>query len=787
MLLAALHVRFFKSFNFDYLRKSDSRIVEENPWEKTPEGLYYPYVTIPLEQDITTVVGGNESGKSQLLLALRHATTGEGIRREDFCRYSNLFAVDHGMRYPDFGVTITQLSDTEKDAMRAAANLPEDHAVDECQIYYVNNSEMTAYVRTSDSWQGYTVTAPASVFELLPTYFIIDSKVPLPDAVPISFLATGVDSSKIGRTRRRRGLQTVLQNVATAENLAAVLPNIVTALAPTSPATDGDDPALELAAELLLNVAHVDRSAFQELEEALNQDKQGYADGIVEQVNHDLARSLNFAKWWSQDTNFELRLSLREFDLVFLIRDRTGTTYSFDERSGGLKYFLSYFVQYLSHHQTEDRSEILLMDEPDERLSSLGQQDMLRIFDAFAHPVDVDRQPCQVLYVTHSPFLIDKNHSERIRVLEKGSGDEGTRVVRDVARNHYEPLRSAFGGFVAETTFMGNVNLFLEGQADQILIAGVSAHLTKQGTAHIQNIDLNTITLVPAGGATQIPYLVYLARGRDVEKPAVVVLVDSDAAGNNAVKELTRKVNGRPTLIKPDYIYQVGGLTGTVTTTNPHGVIETEDLIPAAIAIQAARHFVRQRFGDSAVRKIDGLTVEGLTYRDDDPNSSLHTAVENSVGALIETGFTLDKVGFARGVLSALPAADPTDLEVLEANFRALFTELGIRQRNAARDLQKVRTDTRIRRARSNFLRDHPTRSTREEGGLLLEEVLANLDNTEDGESLSTEVRQISIKHGLADELTSDIVDFEGFRASIESLAYAHIRSSQEPDSAASE
>jgi len=138
-------------------------------------------------------------------------------------------------------------------------------------------------------------------------------------------------------------------------------------------------------------------------------------------------------------------------------------------------------------------------------------------------------------------------------------------------------------------------------------------------------------------------------------------------------------------------------------------------------------------------------------------------------------------------VLSALPAADPTDLEVLEANFRALFTELGIRQRNAARDLQKVRTDTRIRRTRSNFLRDHPTRSTREEGGLLLEEVLANLDNTEDGESLSTEVRQISIKHGLADELTSDIVDFEGFRASIESLAYAHIRSSQEPDSAASE
>ena len=32
---------------------------------------------------------------------------------------------------------------------------------------------------------------------------------------------------------------------------------------------------------------------------------------------------------------------LYEFDLVFMIRDRTGRSYGFDERSDGLKYFLS--------------------------------------------------------------------------------------------------------------------------------------------------------------------------------------------------------------------------------------------------------------------------------------------------------------------------------------------------------------------------------------------------------------------------------------------------------------
>jgi predicted ATP-binding protein involved in virulence len=70
------------------------------------------------------------------------------------------------------------------------------------------------------------------------------------------------------------------------------------------------------------------------------------------------------------------------------------------------------------------------MDEPDAHLSSEGQQDLLKIFDAFARPVD-GRKPVQVVYVTHSPFLIDKNYAERIRVLEKGVSEEGTRVVRD--------------------------------------------------------------------------------------------------------------------------------------------------------------------------------------------------------------------------------------------------------------------------------------------------------------------------------------------------------------------
>ena len=52
-------------------------------------------------------------------------------------------------------------------------------------------------------------------------------------------------------------------------------------------------------------------------------------------------------------------------------------------------YFLSYHVQLLAHQPPEEeKSEILLMDEPDAYLSNQGQQDLLKILERFARPED---------------------------------------------------------------------------------------------------------------------------------------------------------------------------------------------------------------------------------------------------------------------------------------------------------------------------------------------------------------------------------------------------------------
>jgi predicted ATP-dependent endonuclease of OLD family len=128
----------------------------------------------------------------------------------------------------------------------------------------------------------------------------------------------------------------------------------------------------------------------------------------------------------------------------------------------------------------------------------------MRIFADLVEP-QPERPAVQVVYVTHSPFLLDKNHGERIRVLEKGKNQNGTRVISSVSRNHYELLRSAFGAFVGETAFIGSVNLLVEGVTDQVLLAGAATALRRRtGIPERESLDLNRLVVVPCGSASQV-------------------------------------------------------------------------------------------------------------------------------------------------------------------------------------------------------------------------------------------------------------------------------------------
>lgn len=800
MRLHSVYARFYRSLNYDFIRASGEKY-EPDPWDATPEG-DYPFVRIKLRPGITTIVGANESGKSQVLSAVEAALTGKGFERSDFCRYSRFFGVANEIVLPEFGVVFADVSAEAVKLIENSSGHTDLHDVERVAFFRMNQTpKFRVYVRQKDTWTGPEhVEKPTVLSDLgVPVPFRIDAGVPLPDSVPIDYLVSGIKAAALGRDILRGLWDGFRQNNTWFESDQTVTTNasaISKLFQPVRQATDAEVQMYDLAADLIFKVAGVEKALLKELQEHVKK-KNGYANSIVDTINSELAKALDFPHWWTQDSQFELFVSLYEFDLVFMIRDRTGRTYGFDERSAGLKYFLSYFVQYLAHEVRADgRPEILLMDEPDQFLSASGQQDLLRVFDDFANPKDAGRDPVQVLYVTHSPFLIDKNEADRIRVLEKGEHDEGTRVVTSAAANHYEPLRSAFGSFVAETTFIGNCNLMVEGPSDQVLIAGVSRWLNKLDVASRDRLDLNHITIVPAGGTRHIPYLVYLARGRDVDKPPVVVLLDNDKAGNEAKSDLAAGGAYGDKLIDANLVLQLthGPLEG-LTTDNPLRIVGIEDIIPFNVALLAATNYCKEFVPSVDPLRLD-LTVEtvypeatgpdGKAQRNFGTLKFLEKAIADKTG--IPT-FHLDKVAFARATVDVLSGTG-ADLEAELAeddhekaanNFKILLRNIAFCQRKAERAESVQKISGRINRAKKDFIRTHNSQARREDVAALIEEIGSQLDRSPEAEDVRAEMRTWHARFDLDTDQRKHVTDFKGLLKALDGLAYKAVRAAAWP------
>lgn len=796
MQLQSIYVRFYRSLNYDFIRSSDGRY-EPDPWDPTPRG-NYPFVRIKLRPGITTVVGGNESGKTQILRAISAALTGAGYERSDFCRYSRFFGVDPTITKPEFGALFTDVNDEDVKVIQGATEHKSIAGADQVAIFRMNTTpQHRMYVRKEGKWsEGLHIKTPSALDKLnIPAPFEIDADVPLPDSVPIDFLASGAKKAGIGRDALRAILDGVKANrdwFASDSQVQAKAKEISSLFRDTRDATDDELKTYKLAHDLLTKVAGLSRALFVELQDAVRS-KNGYANSIVDTINGELAKALNFPHWWSQDSQFELFVSLYEFDLVFMIRDRTGRSYGFDERSDGLKYFLSYFVQYLAHQPRSDgRPEILLMDEPDRFLSASGQQDLLAIFDDFAAPQDPSRRPVQVVYVTHSPFLIDKNEADRIRVLEKGEYDEGTRVVKSVAANHYEPLRSAFGSFVAETTFIGNCNIMVEGPSDQVLIAGVSRWLKTRGVANRDRLDLNRVTIVPAGGTRHIPYLVYLARGRDVDKPPVVVLLDNDKDGDEARLDLAAGGAYGDKLLDPELVLQLGqGLLDGLTTESPGGVVGIEDLIPFNIALAAAERYCLEfvpaaKVSDYGLSAEDVLTSDHASSSRPEVSVGLLKCLERAIAERSGiASFHLDKVAFARATVDVLAGnargsrVSVDDIEAAVRNFGLLLSKIAAKQRVAERAETVDRISSRINRAKRDFKRTHENQARNEDVLDFIEEISGQLDLSPEAEEVRAETRRWLTRFGIAEDPRALVRDLPGLFRAMDGLAYQATRGAE--------
>jgi len=212
--------------------------------------------------------------------------------------------------------------------------------------------------------------------------------------------------------------------------------------------------------------------------------------------------------------------------LKVVVEDDLGVEIELDQRSEGFQWLVSFFVVFFAESADKHKNAILLLDEPGLSLHGLKQQEFRSTISRLA-------ESNQLIYTTHSPFLVGPDDLKRVRVVEMTDRSEGTKVRTNVTAEDPAallPLQESLGYDLAQTLFSQNRNLLLESLTDFWYVEAVSQMLRDAGI-----IDLNQrIELLPTNGAARVAYFATILHAKKLK---VAALLDSDTEGDRAMNQ----------------------------------------------------------------------------------------------------------------------------------------------------------------------------------------------------------------------------------------------------------
>ena len=212
----------------------------------------------------------------------------------------------------------------------------------------------------------------------------------------------------------------------------------------------------------------------------------------------------------------------------------------FDERSKGFVWFFSFLSYFSQLEQDEDSDLVLLLDEPGLNLHAMAQKDFLSFIDRRLAPKH------QTIYSTHSPFMIDLEHLSRVRTVQDVD-DRGTVIGDDVRGNDRDtvfPLQVALAYEMAQTLFLAPHCLLVNSASDLIYLQ-VLGELA--ASRHRMRLDPRWV-VIPAGTADDLPTFLSLLGDNYV---SVAVLMDVTPSSSNGTETLDQVASdGRRSPIK---------------------------------------------------------------------------------------------------------------------------------------------------------------------------------------------------------------------------------------------
>ncbi len=272
------------------------------------------------------------------------------------------------------------------------------------------------------------------------------------------------------------------------------------------------------------------------IEELLKGDNYEAYKAELEATGNEITETL--FEYWKTNTNLHVQfdierppsnvnnpiLKIRVYNTKYRI------TLSLGSRSRGFNWFFSFLVWFSKIQEDKKNQYILLLDEPGLNLHASAQSDLLRFIEDLA-------KDYQVIYTTHSPFMIDSDKLHQVRtVLET---EDGTRISESLDEDDKDtlfPLQAALGYNIAQNLFIGQNNLVVEGISDIIYLRVMSSILKDAGRTGLQS----DIVVVPVGGFGKVATFVSLLHGNELNMACLLDRV-AGSGGEQEVNKLIKK------------------------------------------------------------------------------------------------------------------------------------------------------------------------------------------------------------------------------------------------------
>lgn len=205
------------------------------------------------------------------------------------------------------------------------------------------------------------------------------------------------------------------------------------------------------------------------------------------------------------------------------------------ERSAGFVWFFSFLSQFKQLKKHAGKS-IILLDEPGLTLHGKAQSDLLRYIESRILPEH------QVIYSTHSPFMVPAQRLADVRVVEdvviytdpRRPTVKGTKVSADVLsvdRDTIFPLQAHLGYEITQSLFIGKDCILVEGPSDVVYLQVMSQALQSRGREHLNP----RWAICPTGGLDKVSSFASLFAGNHLN---IVALCDYGAGDKTKIERL---------------------------------------------------------------------------------------------------------------------------------------------------------------------------------------------------------------------------------------------------------